>query len=193
MPQSWLEERRKFGVDRFDEMWDGVLHVNAFPGNPHQRFRDQLRDFLRDLQRELAVPGEWGTERNLAKPRGWPLDYRAPDMLFLGVRCRAKDMGSHYVGPPDIAVEVAGDDDESRAKLPWYAELGIPEIWIIDLASRVPDILLLSGSEYLKQRPGTGNWFRSEGFPVELRAGRAGKRKVLEVRAPGETKARARL
>lgn len=24
---KWLEERRRLGHDRFDEVWDGVLHV----------------------------------------------------------------------------------------------------------------------------------------------------------------------
>ncbi len=193
MPESWLEERRRRGQDRFDEMWDGILHVNPGPGLPHQDFKEELLQVLKGLQALAGLPGQWCGERNLAMRGGWPDDFRIPDLVYLAGRGRFTRLESHIEGPPTIVVEIAGEGDESRAKLAWYAELGVPEIWIVDLSTRVPEILLLSGTEYLKQRPGPGNWFRSEGFPVELRAGRAGKRKVLEVRAPGESKARAKI
>ena len=31
-----LEDRRKRGADRWDEMWDGVLHMVPPPGSAHQ-------------------------------------------------------------------------------------------------------------------------------------------------------------
>ncbi|MGI9120683.1 MAG: hypothetical protein ACR2G7_11290 [Acidimicrobiales bacterium] len=34
-PQSLLEERRRLGLDIFDEMWEGVLHMVPPPGGPH--------------------------------------------------------------------------------------------------------------------------------------------------------------
>jgi hypothetical protein len=30
-PQAMLDERRRLGLDRRDEMWDGVLHVVPLP------------------------------------------------------------------------------------------------------------------------------------------------------------------
>jgi hypothetical protein len=35
-PQALLDERRRLGLDRRDEMWDGVLHVVPPPKDAHQ-------------------------------------------------------------------------------------------------------------------------------------------------------------
>src|SRR5689334_20859173 len=38
---SLLEQRRRLGLDRFDEMWEGVLHMTPSPANEHQRIQDE--------------------------------------------------------------------------------------------------------------------------------------------------------
>jgi len=193
IPEAWLEERRRLGHDRYDEMWEGVLYVHPMPSNPHQDLRDDLLGELEALAREGKVPGRWRTERNLAKPGGWPGDFRIPDLIYLGPQAACQDAGSHYDGPPDVVVEIAGEGDTSREKLPWYAELGVPEVWILDLKARQPEVLVRSGATYLKQRPDAEGWFASEQFPVELRQGDEHGRPVLELRAPGTSQARIAL
>lgn len=37
-----LAHRRLTGVDRFDEMWEGVLHMAPAPMYEHQRIVDEL-------------------------------------------------------------------------------------------------------------------------------------------------------
>jgi hypothetical protein len=37
-----LEQRRRLGLDRWDEMWEGVLHMAPAPANEHQRILDDL-------------------------------------------------------------------------------------------------------------------------------------------------------
>ena len=46
---KWLEERRRLGHDRFDEVWDGVLHVVPSPNAYHQIFESDLEAVLRPL------------------------------------------------------------------------------------------------------------------------------------------------
>jgi hypothetical protein len=42
-----LAWRTQTGVDRFDEMWEGVLHMNAAPPGDHQILQDDLREWLK--------------------------------------------------------------------------------------------------------------------------------------------------
>jgi hypothetical protein len=41
-----LEQRRRLGLDRGDEMWEGVLHMTPAPSNEHRRILDELLFFL---------------------------------------------------------------------------------------------------------------------------------------------------
>jgi len=35
-PESLLDQRRRTGADRWDEIWDGVLHMPPMPNREHQ-------------------------------------------------------------------------------------------------------------------------------------------------------------
>jgi hypothetical protein len=41
-----LADRRAKGLDRWDEMWDGVLHIPPAPNVEHQHMLDRLIEFL---------------------------------------------------------------------------------------------------------------------------------------------------
>jgi hypothetical protein len=41
-----LARRRAWGLDRWDEMWDGVLHLTPAPGFEHQLMLGRLIGFL---------------------------------------------------------------------------------------------------------------------------------------------------
>ncbi len=46
-----LDERRRKGLDVFDEMWDGVLHMVPPPSERHQRLGSWLLEILAPLAR----------------------------------------------------------------------------------------------------------------------------------------------
>ena len=46
VPEHVLAERRRTGADRWDEMWEGVLHMAAAPNRRHMRFQVQLHNWL---------------------------------------------------------------------------------------------------------------------------------------------------
>ena len=46
MPVHWLAERKRSGADRFDEMWDGVLHMPPSPSGRHQDFVGDFRSYV---------------------------------------------------------------------------------------------------------------------------------------------------
>jgi len=80
--------------------------------------------------------------------------------------------------------------DESYEKLPFYAALGIPEIWIIHRDTKEPEIYLLRRGRYRKQRPLASGWLRSPGTGIEMRVGAPGK---LAVRLTGKEATREDL
>ena len=47
VPHSLLDERRKTGADRWDEVWDGVLHLVPSPTIEHQDLEGALEAWLR--------------------------------------------------------------------------------------------------------------------------------------------------
>ena len=42
VPESLLDERRRLGLDVFDEVWEGVLHMVPSPSGEHQRLGSEL-------------------------------------------------------------------------------------------------------------------------------------------------------
>ena len=77
-----LAHRRALGLDRWDEMWDGVLHVTPSPSVEHQRIVDALIVFFG----RHASTSERGTLRSiinvLQDAQGWS-NYRIPDLTFV--------------------------------------------------------------------------------------------------------------
>ena len=55
--EALIAERRRLGHDRFDEMWEGVLHMVPSPGFGHQ----DLESWLVADWRSLVLDGPTGT------------------------------------------------------------------------------------------------------------------------------------
>src|SRR5262245_29439798 len=75
-PDDLLEERRRKGLDVFDEVWEGVLHMALPPTSWHQRFGARLVRALAPVAERLnlEVTYETGVYRSAQ-------DYRTPDVL----------------------------------------------------------------------------------------------------------------
>ncbi|HMF97801.1 MAG TPA: hypothetical protein VKE96_26055 [Vicinamibacterales bacterium] len=77
-----LAERRRTGLDRWDEMWEGILHMAPAPNYEHRRMLDALIEHLGALLRSTGR----GTLRSginvfwEATPRE---NYRIPDLTFM--------------------------------------------------------------------------------------------------------------
>src|SRR4029453_6492610 len=137
VPQGILEERQRTGADRWDEMWEGVLHMPPMPNIDHQDFEGDLESYLRRTWTRLQG-GKVYHNVNVATPGGWPDDYRIPDLALLTAKCKASNRGDYLEGPPDAVVEIESPGDETREKLAFYAALGVQEAWIIDRDTKAP-------------------------------------------------------
>jgi Uma2 family endonuclease len=152
---AWLEERRRSGVDRWDEVWEGVLHVVPPPSSVHQRVEFALARVLAEIaeRHELeAVPqlGMFQAERN----------YRQPDIVVL----RPADILDHGCEGAELAVEVLSPHDESRKKLPFYASRGIP----VDPVTRATEVYVLRGGTYFAVLPNRAGIVEAPRLGLEL-------------------------
>lgn len=143
-PEELLAERRKKGLDRWDEVWEGILHMVPPPSGWHQRFVMKLATGLLPVFQAKGL--EAAQDVGAYRPGHGERDYRQPDLVI----ARPDQFTRRGIeGPCEVAVEVLSPDDESFEKLPFYAALGIREVWIVDPDTREIRIHALSGKQLL--------------------------------------------
>jgi Uma2 family endonuclease len=144
-----LARRKLTGMDRRDEMWEGVLHMPPAPNREHQRILDELIAFflplLKRTKRGTLVSGINVFDEASAKE-----NYRVPDATFVSAR-RESVLTEDGVrgGAPDAVIEIRSSGDESYEKLPFFAALGVREVIVIDRDTKKPEVFRLAGSQYL--------------------------------------------
>jgi Uma2 family endonuclease len=183
---SWRERR---GLNKWDEMWDGVLHMPPMPNYDHQDLEGDLQTFL-NVRWAKPIRAKVLHQMNLASIGGWPDDYRIPDLVLL-MRSRLHiNRGEYLEGAPDVVIEIESPGDETRQKFSFFAKLGAPEIWVIDRDTKEPEVYLLRSGRYRKQRPVSGGWVRSPATGLEMRRTAGDK---LAIRIVGDDATRQEL
>lgn len=140
------------------------------PNTMHQDFEGALAAYLRyEWARPLG--SRVYQQINLCPPNepDWTLNYRVPDILLLTPAQFGIDQGTHFAGAPLVVVEIHSPGDETYEKFPFYAGLGVPEVWVFDRDSRAPEIHVLAAGSYQLQPPGADGWHRSQAAGVEFR------------------------
>jgi Uma2 family endonuclease len=174
--------RHRTGADRWDEMWDGVLHMPPMPNHSHQELELSLGAWLK---RYWARPrgAKVYPPINLALPGRWPSDYRIPDLVLLTPDRFHINRNEYFDGGPTVVVEIRSPGDESYEKLPFYAQLKIPEVWIIDRDVRQVEIFQLSSGEYISTNLDSDGWCESLITGIRMRAEK-GKLAIMLVDDP---------
>lgn len=121
-PQAMLDERRRLGQDKFDELWDGVLHMVPPPGGPHQRLGSAFMVAVApQAQRRGLIPHyETGLFRS-------DDDYRVPDLSF----ARSDQLSERGLDGAELVVEIRSLRDETYEKLDFYAQVGVQEVLVL--------------------------------------------------------------
>jgi Uma2 family endonuclease len=119
---SLIADRKRLGLDRNDEVWQGEYHVAPAPSFEHARIDAALVGMLSApaASRSLVVT----TAFNL----GSSDDYRVPD---LGVH-RGRPAGV-WIPSAAVVVEVRSPHDETFDKFDFFFRHGVDEILVVDL------------------------------------------------------------
>jgi len=142
--EALIESRRSTGADRYDEVWEGVYHMNSAPRGRHQFLVPELVGLLRPVVRRHGLTLVDGV--NI----GTPDNFRIPDLVVL--REYADDV---YFPTAELVVEVLSPHDDTPKKLPFYLARGVAELVVADPVAR------------------TIEWFRADGaawVPVDRSA-----------------------
>src|SRR5207249_6606250 len=97
-------------------------------------------------------------------------NFRIADIVLLTPDRFHIDKNEYMAGAPLVVVEVRSPGDETYEKFGFYAGLGVPEVWVFDRDTRVPDLYaLVPGPKYDPIPAGPDGWVRSPATGVEFR------------------------
>jgi Uma2 family endonuclease len=137
--EALSERRRVSGLDRLDEVWEGVLHMVPAPSYEHARIAHQLGVALDGPARAAGlVPAMH--EFNLGDSKD---NFRVPD----GGLHRPGAAGT-WLHTAALAIEIVSPGDETWQKLPFYAAHEVDEVLIVDPRERSVSWLGLEDGEY---------------------------------------------
>ncbi len=171
--ERMLAERQRLGQDRFDEMWEGVLHMVPQPSRRHQKVASGLVHYLYDMAARQGC--EVVMELGMYAAGN---DYRVPDVAVY-----PPSAGSErgIDGAPLVVFEIRSPDDESYDKIPWYLARGTGSIVIVEPVTFTVAVFTAAGrveadADGLVAIPGLGARLGPSpdgtGFVVETEDGR---------------------
>jgi Uma2 family endonuclease len=135
--------------NRYDEVWDGVLVMAPLPNNEHQFIVMEICYAFRDAVNlnagDRVFPGVNVSDRDA----DWLTNYREPDVAVYLATNPAKNCGTHWVGGPDLAVEIVSPGEDPHAKLHFYATVNTRELLIVDRNPHCLELYQLHGGKLL--------------------------------------------
>lgn len=130
--QSLIEERRRNGLDRHDEVWEGTYIIMPLPDIEHQHLVTRIASHLR-VSVEDELGGRVFAGLNVSdRGEDWTHNYRCPDVAVYLADNPAAEFPTHLCGGPDFAIEIISPDDRSRDKLGFYSAVQTRELLILD-------------------------------------------------------------
>jgi Uma2 family endonuclease len=158
-----ISQRKAWGVDQHDEVWEGVYVMSPIADNEHQRLVMRLAnafyEVIEPLGLGIVLPGVNVSDR----VKRWTKNYRTPDVVVILSGSAAQNHGKFWTGPLDFIVEIVSRGDRSRRKLPFYSKIGVRELLLVD---RKPWRLTLYRHDGEKLRP-IAKCETSEAVPLE--------------------------
>jgi len=127
-----IARRRRLGIDRFDEVWDGVYVMAPAANVEHSSVSFDLAMVL-TIAVKWAKLGEVFETVNISdREEDWEKNFRVPDISVFLKGNPAEERDSYWFGGPDFAVEIVSPSDRTRKKIPFYEKVGTRELLIVD-------------------------------------------------------------
>ncbi len=163
-----VEERRRRGIDRWDEVWEGVLHMSPGPAHEHTRVTIEAIAFLQPLVKRKGLG--FLSQTNVRKRGSGAANYRVPDLCFVS-KARAAILADGWLdGGPDVVFEVHSPGDDTYEKFDFYAEVGVDYIVVIHRDTKRVEVYRRSDEPRMKPvAPGADGWIAVEPLTIALR------------------------
>jgi Uma2 family endonuclease len=133
--EALIEQRRRLGHDRHDEVWEGVYYMTPYAHSRHGRLESEMQFVLRPLVQTRGLTLTAGFNLGVG-----PDSYRVPDFEVF-----AEPPDALYVPTALIVGEVLSPEDRTYEKLPYYRDRGVQELFIVDPDDRSISIRRLQG------------------------------------------------
>jgi Uma2 family endonuclease len=188
-----IEERKRIGADRYDEVWDGVYVMPSMPTLEHQELVSDLDAIFTEVVKRSGLGKVYPGVNVSDRGTDWKQNYRVPDLVVILKNSRAVSHSTHVQGGPDFLIEIESPGDDSEEKVPFYGQLGVRELLLIHRDRRTLRLLRLEGQE-LVLVPASAlqgeRWLVSAVLPLAFRRKIQRGKPVTEVR---RTHGRSRL
>lgn len=182
---SLITARQERGIDRHDEVWEGVYVASPHANDEHQELVLGLATIFQIVIAWAGLgrvrPGVNVSDRE----KKWTDNYRVPEIVVYLNDNPARNLQTHWVGGPDFGVEVISPGDRAREKLPFYAKVATRELLIIDRDPWALELYALKRKKLklvARSRPDDPLWLDSIVLPLSLRLVPGTPRPVIEVR-----------
>jgi Uma2 family endonuclease len=180
-----IQERKRIGADRYDEVWDGVYVMPSMPSLEHQKLVANLGAIFTEVIMRPGL-GDIYPGVNLSdRADDWKENYRVPDLAVILKNSRAISHSAHVQGGADFLVEIESPGDDSEEKVPFYGQLGVRELLLIHRDKRTLRLLRLEGQELVLIPPSLlegKRWMVSAVLPLAFRRTVQGGKPMTEVR-----------
>ncbi len=175
-----INDRVRLGLDRRDELWEGVYHVVPVPNGEHQFVATRLAKML-DAQAVRRRLGEIRWEQGIKDQSRLGRDYRVPEWIFLRRRAARWGEDGYVEGEADAVCEVLSPHDDTWKKKPFYERMGVKELLVVDPKPRRVWLFQLVDGRYVEAPPKRG-WVTSAALKASFRTGRRKGKPALLVR-----------
>ena len=167
-----IQERKRRGIDLYDEVWEGVYVMPMTPSLDHQQLVRRLSTILAEALdprgKGDVYPGANVSDRR----KDWKDNYRIPDIVAVLRNSRAVKCRTYVYDGPDFLVEVESPGDDTEEKVPFYTKIGVRELLIIHRDRRTLRLLRHDGHELALVEPSEldgKDWLVSDVLPLAFR------------------------
>lgn len=131
LEERLIAERKALGIDKFDEVWDGVYVMSPLANDEHQRIAGFLNIVIGMLI-QFTGRGEVRQGINLSdRPDDWTHNYRIPDVVVFLKGGKGICHDTFWTGGPDFVTEVVSPGEEPEDKFDFYGGLGTRELLLV--------------------------------------------------------------
>src|SRR2546421_3132330 len=86
---AMIEERKRRGIDRYDEVWEGMYVMPSSPNADHQELVDDLGDILTEVVKRTGRGKKYPGMNISDRHPNWKDNYRIPDIVVALKNCQA--------------------------------------------------------------------------------------------------------